>query len=60
MDNCSGEKIITVGTAIAFSIAQKCTPEEIAVLGSLFTVIGDQLSLLSITKESSNKNINKG
>ena len=54
MDNCAGEKIITAGTALAFSISQHCTPEEIAILGSLFTVIGDQLSLLSITKESSN------
>ena len=49
-----GEKLITLGTAIAFRIAETNSPEDLAVLGNLFTVIGDQLSLLSTTKSSQN------
>ncbi len=49
-DRCIGEKLITLGTAIAFRIAETNSPEDLAVLGALFTVMGDQLSLLSATK----------
>lgn len=56
MDKCCGEKLITIGTAIAFQIAENNNPDDLAVLGSLFTVIGDQLSLLSITKSNTQNN----
>lgn len=45
-----GEKIITAGTAIAFQLAQECSSDDLALLGALFNVIGDQLGLLSVTK----------
>ena len=51
MDKYYGEKLITIGTAIAFQIAQNCEPDEVGILGSLLSVIGDQLSLLANTKE---------
>ncbi|MDQ5983335.1 MAG: hypothetical protein RUMPE_00344 [Eubacteriales bacterium SKADARSKE-1] len=65
MDKYYGEKLITLGTAIAFQIAQNCEPEEIEIWSDLFIVVSDQLALLSSTKgkiseSSENKrNINK-
>lgn len=50
VDKCYGEKLITLGTAVAFQIAQTCEPEEIEIWSDLFTVISDQLTLLSSTK----------
>lgn len=50
VDKCYGEKLITFGTAVAFQIAQICDPEEIEIWSDLFTVISDQLTLLSSTK----------
>ena len=49
-DCCYGEKLIAAGTAIAFQLAQECPPEDLALLGNLFQVIGEQLGLLSGTK----------
>lgn len=51
-DNCCGEKLILLGTAIAFQIANEKTADDLTVLGALFTVIGDQLSLLANTKSN--------
>lgn len=53
MDKCCGEKLITLASAISFQISQNSSPEQISVLASLFTIIGDQLALLSITKSES-------
>lgn len=61
-DCCYGEKLIAVGTAIAMQVAQEKSVDELAVLGDLFSMVGDQLSLLSTTKQvccqnsSGNKN----
>lgn len=52
MDRCYGEKLITVGTAIAFKLAQNLSPDELGIMGDLLSVVGDQLSLLSGTKEA--------
>lgn len=49
MNKCCGEKLIAAGTAIAFQIAQNSSADELAILGALFSVIGDELSLLSST-----------
>ena len=49
-DNCLGEKLIALSSAISFKMAQMYSPDELAVIGILFTVLGDQLSLLSSTK----------
>lgn len=62
MDPCCGEKLVAVGSAIAIQIAQCTDPDDLSLLGALFTVIGDQLSLLSVTKglaETSCKKINQ-
>ena len=55
MDNCYGEKLIALGTSIAFKIAQCTNPDDLAILGALLNVIGDQLALLSATKGSNNE-----
>lgn len=52
MDQCYGEKLITVGTAIAFKLAQNLSPDELGIIGDLLNVVGDQLGLLSGTKEA--------
>lgn len=56
MNKCYGEQLITLGTSIAFKISQDLPPDEIGILGALLTVIGDQLALLSVTKEEALKN----
>lgn len=56
MNNCYGEQLITLGTSIAFKLAQDLPPDEIGILGALLTVVGDQLALLSATKEEALKN----
>jgi len=50
--NCAGENLLLIGTLIAIQIAQCVDSDGLALLGGLFTVIGDQLALLSITKEA--------
>lgn len=54
INNCyNGKQLITIGTAIAFKIADCTDADSLGVLGALFSVIGDQLALLSATKENS-------
>lgn len=48
---CYGEQLITVGTAIAFKIAECTDSDQLGILGALLSVVGDQLSLLADTKE---------
>ncbi len=50
MNNCYGEKLITIGGIIASEIARDVNGETLDILAALFTVIGDQLALLSLTK----------
>ncbi len=50
MDKCYGEKLIAIGGIIASEIARNYNLDTIEILAALFNVIGDQLSLLSITK----------
>lgn len=49
--NCYGEKLLLFGTAVAIQIGQTLSVDEMALFGSLLNVIGDQLTLLAITKE---------
>lgn len=53
MNNCYGEKLITIGGIIASEIAQSTDIDTLGILAALFTVIGDQLALLSLTKGKS-------
>ncbi len=58
-DRCYGEKLITIGTAIAFKLSQDLTPNELGIMGGLFCVIGEQLGLLADTKESCDPEYNE-
>ncbi len=58
MEKYYGEQLITLGTAIAFKLAQSLTPNELGILGSLFSVVGDQLGLLADAKEACDSNYN--
>lgn len=70
MNKCCGEKLAAFGTAIAIQIASGLNADEISILGALFSVIGDQLSLISAAEaignaensnnsNNDNKNCNK-
>lgn len=48
MNKFCGEELLALGTALAINIGKSLTEDEMSLLGALFTVIGDQLSLLSI------------
>lgn len=47
MNPCYGEQLITLGTAIAFRIAQDKCADDLVILSALFNVIGDELGLLA-------------
>ena len=58
MNRCCGEKLAVLGTAIAMQIARGISASDTNILGALFNVIGDQLSLIAATEvddESSTK-----
>lgn len=56
MNQCYGEQLIALGTALAFQISRETTVDEAAVIGALFTVIGDELSLLATARGINNTN----
>jgi hypothetical protein len=47
MNNCRGEKLAVLGTAIAVQIASGISSDDATILGALFNVIGDQLTLIA-------------
>ena len=50
MVSCNGATLATAGTAIAVALANGLSTDETNILGALFTVIGDQLSLIAATE----------
>ena len=50
MDGC---KLILSITALAASVSAGKTPDQLALLGSAFTQLGDTLTTLSIVKANS-------
>jgi len=50
MNRCCGEKLAAIGTAIAIQIARGISASDANILGALFNVIGDQLSLIAATE----------
>ncbi len=58
MNKCCGEKLAAFGTAIAIQIANGLNADETNILGALFTVIGDQLSLIAAAEASGNSDNN--
>lgn len=46
----SGEFLLGSATVLAIQIAQERTAEELQLLAAFFTVLGDQLALLSLKK----------
>lgn len=59
MNSCSGETLAVLGTAIAIQISSGINADEMNILGALFNVIGDQLSLIAATKVSDDSGSNK-
>ena len=52
LNNLNGCELVTLANIIAVSLSQGLTSEEVALLGGLFTVIGDSLSAISLTCDS--------
>lgn len=51
MNQCYGEQLIALGTALAFEISRKLSVDELAVIAALLNVVGDQLALLAAVKD---------
>lgn len=49
---CDGATLATTGTAIAVALAKGLSTDETNILGALFTVIGDQLTLIATTESA--------
>ena len=45
-----GEEVLAISTAISCQISQNLSADDLAILGMILTVVGDQLSLLALTK----------
>lgn len=56
LNNMNGCELITLANMIAISLSQNLSSSEIARLGSFFTVLGDNLSTISLTCENNNDN----
>ena len=52
MNKCCGEKLAAIGTAVAIQIANGLSADDTNILGALFNVIGDQLSLIAAAEAS--------
>ena len=50
--NCSGENLAVLATAFALRISQGMSADEMNVLGALFEVVGDQLSLMAAARQA--------
>jgi len=51
-----GQNLILFANAFALCLAEGATDEELTVLGTFFTVMGDQLSLLAACNEKRESN----
>lgn len=52
MNQCYGEQLIALGTALAFEMSRKLSVDESVVIGALLNVIGDQLALLAAVNDA--------
>lgn len=50
--NCYGNNLVVFAAAFALKISQGMSADEMNILGALFNVVGDQLSLLAATKQA--------
>ena len=54
LNNLNGCELVTLDNTIAISISQNLNSEDAALLGGFFTIIGDSLATLSLTKNCNN------
>lgn len=54
LNNLTGCQLITFTNIISINLAQNLNFEETAILAGFFTVIGDSLALLSLSKNCNN------
>lgn len=55
LNNISGSELVTLASTLSICISKDLTPDDLAKLGSFFTTLGDNLSLISIQVDSNNK-----
>lgn len=51
MNGCSGGFLTTASALIALQVAQGRTPEELVLLGTFFTSLGDNLALMAASQD---------
>lgn len=54
LNNLTGCQLIALTNIISINLAQNLNSEETAILSGFFTVIGDSLALLSLSKDCNN------
>lgn len=55
-NNLSGCELISLAAILAVSISQDLSSDKINILGSFFTVLGDNLSAIGATQTNSSDN----
>lgn len=55
LNNISGSELVTLASTLSIYISKDLTPDDLAKLGSFFTTLRDNLSLISIQVDSNNK-----
>lgn len=58
LNNLSGCELVTLANIISIALSQNLTPDELAILGGFFTIIGDSLSTLSAVNSKNCPEIN--
>ena len=56
LNNLNGCEIVTLANIIAITISQNLSSDELAILGGFFTIIGDNLSTISLTNNNNCSN----
>ena len=49
-NNCSGNNLIALASSLAILIGNEFDTDDLNILGAFFTALGDNLSLIAVTK----------
>lgn len=49
LSDCSKEELVVLASTLAISIGKEVSSDELAILATFFTILGDNLALLSLS-----------
>lgn len=52
LNNLTGCQLITLANIISINLAKNLSSEEVAILASFFTIIGDSLATLALSPDN--------